>query len=106
MAERRLPDSPPPVEEDRPQFSGNQTPNPPIDSTTHNYTGSRSLFWCDVCEVGFPWRSKFDRHVASAKHQKKIDLLTVVQPSCSMPSESPPSDFSPDRSLVSTVVSH
>lgn len=36
-------------------------------------------FLCEVCEVGFAWKSKYDRHVASEKHQQQIQILNMME---------------------------
>jgi len=33
-------------------------------------------FWCDVCDKGFAWRSKFERHLASAKHSYQSQCIS------------------------------
>jgi hypothetical protein len=37
---------------------------------------SEDLF-CSICEVGFPFRSKYKRHLASDSHQRFSDLLSL-----------------------------
>ena len=38
---------------------------------------SSGHFFCDICEVGFPYRSKYTRHLASDTHQRFSDLLSL-----------------------------
>ena len=38
---------------------------------------SSGHFFCDICEVGFPYRSKYMRHLASDTHQRFSDLLSL-----------------------------
>ena len=40
--------------------------------------GSGPTFWCKFCEVGFAWKSKYERHVESIKHREQVDLLDMI----------------------------
>ena len=31
--------------------------------------------WCNVCEVGFLWKSRYERHLVSAKHRQMASML-------------------------------
>lgn len=35
---------------------------------TISFIGGADHFWCDVCEIGFTWKSKYDRHLVTDKH--------------------------------------
>ena len=64
----------------------------------------RSSFWRDVCEVGYSWKSRFDRHVSSAKHQEQLMLFeTFSKPSSSLPCSGSPPDESNSENFLSNI---
>lgn len=36
------------------------------------------LYWCDACNKGFAWRSRYERHLASGKHKQEAVLSDMI----------------------------